>query len=334
VWAAGRIGPALDFNGVNGSVDLGNVLNLSAPSLTISAWIYPRSLGQNSLGRIVDKIDTGSLGYSLTINQGQLNLEINNTNHFSSSNAITLNTWQHVVVTYDGAHVQYYINGSPFGSPLTETAIPLANAIPLRIGNRANGDRTFDGLLDDVRIYDRALSSAEVQQLYQGGNAPPPAPTPTPTPAPTPTPSSTPTPTPSPAATPASTPTPVPAPSITLSASPSSVTKGGSAVFTVSASSVNPTTAITIGYSMAGNAKYSNQYTLSGTYKQVTIPAGASSATVTLTALMTGNSHGSEVATMKLTSGSGYKLGSAYKASVTIYNSSSAQVRKAKNGPH
>jgi hypothetical protein len=74
---------------------------------------------------------------------------------------------------------------------------------------------------------------------------------------------------------------------------------------------------------MTGKAVYGGQYTLSGTYGQVTIPAGASSATVTLTALMTSNTRGKEVAIMKLTSGSGYTLGSAYTPSITIDHSSS-----------
>jgi hypothetical protein len=76
---------------------------------------------------------------------------------------------------------------------------------------------------------------------------------------------------------------------------------------------------------MAGNAVNGKHYTLSGTYGQVTIPAGASSSTVTLTALTTTiNNRGHETATMNLTLGSGYILGSPYTASVIIYNSSTS----------
>lgn len=139
-----------------------------------------------------------------------------------------------------------------------------------------------------------------------------PTPTPSPTPAPTATPATPPTPTP--------TPTAMPTPTIKVVANPRSATEGGSVVYTITASNVDRAAARTIYYSMGGTAIQGIHYTLSGSPGQVTIPAGASSATVTLTALRTSFWSGSETAKMVLHPGTGYKLSSTYTATIKIYN--------------
>ena len=139
------------------------------------------------------------------------------------------------------------------------------------------------------------------------------SPSATPTPTPTPTPSVTPTPTPTP--TPTSTPTLTP--TISLSASPILVSKGSSATYTVSASNINPSQPVIVTYKMGGSARLGITYTLSGPSGYITIPAGASTATVTLTALQS-NLTRTKTATMQLNSGAGYQLPSNSKATVTI----------------
>jgi hypothetical protein len=147
-------------------------------------------------------------------------------------------------------------------------------------------------------------------------------PTPTPTPSVTPTPGPTPTPTPTPTATPTSTPTPTPtstptpSPIISLSASPTSVHQGSSATYTVSASNINPSQPVTVTYKMGGSARLGIIYTLSGPSGYITIPAGASTATVTLNALQS-NLTRTKTAMMQLNSGAGYQLSNS-KATVTI----------------
>ena len=149
-----------------------------------------------------------------------------------------------------------------------------------------------------------------IQSIISGAT-----PTPTPTPTPTATPNPTPTPTP--------TSTPVPTPTISISVSPTSVNEGGAAVYKITASNVNPSAARTINYSMSGTAILGKHYTLSGVSGKVTIPAGGSSANVTLTALVTSLSSGSETAKMVLQAGTGYRVSSVnYRATATIFNTS------------
>jgi hypothetical protein len=110
-------------------------------------------------------------------------------------------------------------------------------------------------------------------------------------------------------------------PSVTVSASPASISEGGSAVYTISATTANPSQPTIVNYSMSGTAVPANQfYTLSGTPNQVTIPSGASSATVTLDTLNNSLSTGSETAIMTIGSGSGYKISKTKSATVTITN--------------
>jgi hypothetical protein len=105
-------------------------------------------------------------------------------------------------------------------------------------------------------------------------------------------------------------------PTVSLSVFPTSVHTGGTAIFTITASSVSPTNSVTVNYTMGGNAVNGSQYSLSGAPGQVTIPAGASSANVTLS--VTSGPSRSAQATMTLTSGSGYTLSSSRSATVTI----------------
>lgn len=115
-------------------------------------------------------------------------------------------------------------------------------------------------------------------------------------------------------------PTPIPSPAITVSSATPVVNEGQSAVFTIFASIVNPSQPVTVNYRMGGRASYGLDYILSGIYGQVTIPAGAASATVTLTALPDNLREKSQKAIMSLQPGHGYSLLKNRKASLTIVN--------------
>jgi hypothetical protein len=174
-----------------------------------------------------------------------------------------------------------------------------------------------DAIMNSV-ISDRYVPSTDdingVQSLYGAPTASP-TPTPAPTPTPTPTPTPAPTPTPSPTPAPSATPTPSLLPTISLSAAPTSVRTGGTATYTVTASSVR-VSPLTIAFTMSGTAILGSNYSLSASNGQVTIPAGATSANVTLNVLSTRKR--AKVATMNLSAGSAYTLSSSKSASVNI----------------
>jgi hypothetical protein len=89
--------------------------------------------------------------------------------NFDSTRALKVNTWRHVATTYDGARLRVYIDGKAAGSKAI-TGRTCVSGQPLAVGAKnapAKGllEAFWDGRLDDVRIYDRALSVAEIGQL-------------------------------------------------------------------------------------------------------------------------------------------------------------------------
>jgi len=196
---AGKIGQALDFDGVNDYVNAGtgSSLSLLGP-VTISAWIYPRTFGGASKGRIVVRGTSGiahSVGFS--VNNSDITAGLSFGSHYdvstlqtySSNNTITLNTWQHVTVTWDGTtdrtKVLFYVNGIKTGrqdngdgsdgsvTRVSDSTCSLLIGVQGGDGgdcNVDNGTRDFNGQIDEVRIYNRALTPDEIKRLYKIGS--------------------------------------------------------------------------------------------------------------------------------------------------------------------
>jgi|GEM_PF-3460930 len=174
MFARGKIGQALNFDGINDYVAVPEDSLVGVTAFTISAWIYPRS--RSDFDGIVTSRGTESLIFSLSGSSAgtddlQLWSEEGQECVTGNQNVITNNTWQHVVVSYDGiaGSCSIYVNGINYqqGVPSTHGGFDLDDDI--KIGQDDAGDRWFDGSIDDVRIYNRALSAQEVQQLYSLG---------------------------------------------------------------------------------------------------------------------------------------------------------------------
>ena len=185
VRAIGKIGQGLSFDGVDDYVDSGtaSVLDDLGP-VSISAWIYPRSEGESGVGAIVTKDTALTSGYwllrmySAGINSLSFIKNYSTTDLIiaTADNAITLNTWQHITLVWDGSssavNAKIYINATEASYVQQQNGVDTKNsdnALNLYIGNRGNSNITFDGSIDDVRIYNRALTSDEVKRLYNLG---------------------------------------------------------------------------------------------------------------------------------------------------------------------
>ena len=143
---------------------------------TITAWINPNGPGESS-GRILDKSATTSIdngfafylsGDGKTILFGIKSGAIRTT---SSNNAITLKKWNFAVVVFNNLGRRIYVNGvdvTSSGGNVTDLPPDIAGIV--RIGNRAGGtDRTFDGYIDEVRVYNTVLSVTQIKQNYIAG---------------------------------------------------------------------------------------------------------------------------------------------------------------------
>lgn len=172
----GKFNTALSFDGLNSYVDCGSNASLRLTTGgTIEAWIYPLSAGENGYGRIVDKSvnSTGAgSGYEFDVegtNNLGLNIKAQAVDLHTTSGVLTLNAWNHVAATFDGAYWKIYSNGVEVASK-SSAVLPPDVAATVRIGNRAGyTDRTFDGTIDEVAIYNRPLSGPEILDHYKRG---------------------------------------------------------------------------------------------------------------------------------------------------------------------
>jgi hypothetical protein len=170
------------YNSVSLKPEPSNIpdLNLTG-SLTAAAWIKPESNTASTLYNIVGKWDTGEEGYMLSQYGDEIRLYINSTGTYTTTNAANLatGTWYHVSGVYDAqsGQIRIYINGTEAPSTTTGT-IPTAithTGGSLVIGSAhtsTTADGFYDGVIDDTRIYNRALSSTEINQLYNWAPSP------------------------------------------------------------------------------------------------------------------------------------------------------------------
>jgi len=146
---AGRFGNALDFDGVDDWVTVKAPRARSAT--TVEAWVYPTRRG-------------GSLALSETKRGAAWSLygdEAGIGPRFARGPTPQLRRWTHLAMTYDGTTIRRYVNGALSGTRAAKGAI-AASSYPLRFGGNAVWKEWFKGRLDEVRVYDRALSPAHI----------------------------------------------------------------------------------------------------------------------------------------------------------------------------
>jgi peptidoglycan/xylan/chitin deacetylase (PgdA/CDA1 family) len=163
---SGRYGNALSFNGSSNRVNINDANSLDLTTgMTLEAWTYPTSL--SGWRTVILKEISGGQAYALYAydNASRPAVYINlGGNYFSvaGTTGIPLNTWTHLAATYDGTTLKLFVNGSQVGSKAISGAIRVSTS-PLRIGGNAVWGRYFRGRIDEVRVYNRALSQAEIQ---------------------------------------------------------------------------------------------------------------------------------------------------------------------------
>jgi hypothetical protein len=184
-YGAGQVGQSFRLDGNNDRIPIPSSavgpLDITGNQLTIEAWINLASHQHpfNNSHVIFDKFYDGTTpwnGYNLGVAQGKLGLNIGTTTTFlglSASSLVPTNTWVHVAGTYDGATARLYLNGQEQAAePLTGNV--LHTDWDAAIGNENGPNSTaygFQGLLDEVRVYNRALSAGEVAAIWAAGSA-------------------------------------------------------------------------------------------------------------------------------------------------------------------
>ena len=172
-WVPGKFGKALSFDGVDDYVEVASDSSIMPATLTIEAWIQPGKTGARQ--SIVSKWDGGGdASYSLELTSGNKFLfYLHNgttTQSITGTTGVIIGTWYHVAGTYDGFIARLYVNGNLEAGPTTLVAPMTSSSVPLRIG--ASGKSSpypiccaFKGLVDEVRIWDIALTGFQLEPV-------------------------------------------------------------------------------------------------------------------------------------------------------------------------
>jgi PKD repeat protein len=177
-WTAqGRFGSALVFDGINDWITVNDAPSLDlATGMTLSAWVSPTApltdwrtlIAKEQLGGVVYYLHASS-----DTNQPAMGVFIGSERILSGGTQLTANTWTHLAATYDGSMQRLYINGVEVASR-SQTGQIQASDGALRIGGNSIWGEYFQGRIDEVRIYNRALTVGEIQQDMSASVTPPP----------------------------------------------------------------------------------------------------------------------------------------------------------------
>jgi hypothetical protein len=173
-WTTGILDGALSFDGSDDYVEVDDSATLDITSeITIVAWVKRDATGIRH-DIVAKNTNVGPYnGYLLVLNESNrisLSLTISNSWEQCQGGSVDDTNWHHLAGTFDGNEMVAYIDGSPVAQNTASGSIAV-NDNNLYIGR---SDPTaalnfFDGKLDDVRIYDRALSAEEVKHAYLNG---------------------------------------------------------------------------------------------------------------------------------------------------------------------
>jgi hypothetical protein len=165
-WStAGRFGGALSFDGINDIVTIAdhNSLDLTT-GMTLEAWVRPASTA--SWRTVMVKNVSGGMAYSLfTSDASSLPAGYVRTSsdlNVTGTAALGVNAWTHIALTYDGTTLRLYVGGAQVGSRAVSGSMAVTTGV-LTLGGNSLALGYFQGLMDDVRIYNRALTQLEIQ---------------------------------------------------------------------------------------------------------------------------------------------------------------------------
>ena len=179
----GKSNSAYNFDGKSNFISVPNKSTLDlSDSLTISIWHYDRVQNFDPInkvykGSLISKVQNNtSNGYWIDAFQCATNNQTKNdislgSNGWSANNCNNSQTWQNLVLTFKSGKYQVYINGVLIDSnTIASNKIPV-NSLPLIIGfmNGATTNRYYNGIMDDIRFYNRVLNSNDVNAIYHEG---------------------------------------------------------------------------------------------------------------------------------------------------------------------
>ncbi len=162
----GRFGKALSFDGVNDWVTINDSASLDLTTgMTLEAWVYPTVNMTDWSTALVKENPSHGLAYGLYANSDTSrpagSIYIGGDKNLLGGPWLLANTWVHLATTYNGSTQLLYVNGTEVASRAQSGSIEVSNGA-LRIGGNSFWGEFFQGRIDDVRVYNRALSATQV----------------------------------------------------------------------------------------------------------------------------------------------------------------------------
>jgi beta-galactosidase len=166
-FVEGIAGMALSFDGVNDSVDLGNNSAFDiTEQITLSAWVNPNDAGNGQHNPYVSK---GDQTYAIKhANSNTIEFFIYDGGWYTANVKVdsTFNgEWHHVLGTYDGNELKTYVDGVLGATVAHQGSIDVQTHNLTIAHNSQETDRYYDGAIDEVKIYNRALIPSEIRFL-------------------------------------------------------------------------------------------------------------------------------------------------------------------------
>ena len=176
-WVGGRLGQAISFDGVDDFVQANQAGQLdSLTAVTVSAWVYPMASWGRAVPYIANQVTGNTEGFGIGGSwDGTASSRVYvgvQAYDFSGVAEPTVGQWTHIAFTYDTATSKmiFYKNAVAKEKTVTGITIP-ASVQPFRVGKSMGTDGNsykFNGFIDDVRVYNRALTAAELSAVYSG----------------------------------------------------------------------------------------------------------------------------------------------------------------------
>ncbi|HVY08171.1 MAG TPA: LamG-like jellyroll fold domain-containing protein [Burkholderiales bacterium] len=161
---SGKFGSALTFNGSSAKVTIPDAASLRlANGMTLEAWVYPTK-APTGWRAVVDKnVDGYYLMASTDVGNrvGTGGTWVAGNQNTIGPSALPINTWTHLAATFDGATVRLFVNGVQVASQAQTSPLATTNGT-LQIGADSYPTEYFAGRIDEVRVYNRALSAADI----------------------------------------------------------------------------------------------------------------------------------------------------------------------------
>ena len=169
-YATGQFGNAAEFNGSSSKIALPNVINFSTGEHTISAWINTTS---TSVTRFISNLYTGTVPdgsidfvWIPASNSISVDFSIGGSNYTNTITGISTGQWYHIAATFvNNGTCTAYLNGSSVDTVIAPSFTATAYQ-PLNLGYYERGNNYWSGSIDEVRIFDKALSAEDVATLY------------------------------------------------------------------------------------------------------------------------------------------------------------------------